>query len=278
MPLNANEEALVRQPEENDVEYEHQRLVRAPQEDGKIGKWSWIALVLNRTFGSGIFLTPSRVLAGTGCVGGALLMWALACVISLCGIYVWLECGLSMPQRRVRGEAEPRGVPRSGGEKNFLEFMFPNASSRLPHLRTTCSFAIMYILLYNLGGNAIAFALEVLIASGHYEAGTVPPRGAVLGIAIAVLTLVIVLHTFSRGGGILVNNLMAIVKVTLLLVIFFIGVASATGRFGAPGNVARNNFSKGVFDGRTDISSWSNSLLLCTCKSILIQSTSSSTC
>ena len=218
MPLNANEIALLRQPEERDVQHAHQRLVRSPKDDSKIGKWSWIALVLNRTFGSGIFLTPSRVLAGTGCVGGALMMWALACVISLCGLYTWLECGLSMPQRRVRGEVEPRGVPRSGGEKNFLEFMFPNARSRLPHLRTTCSFAIMYILLYNLGGNAIAFALQVLIASGHYEAGTVPDRGAVIGIAVGVLTLVIVLHTFSRNGGILINNAFAVVKVVLLLV------------------------------------------------------------
>ena len=217
----------------------------------------------NRSIGSGIFLTPHLVLAGTGCVGGALCVWALVIIMSLCGIYVWLECGLSMPQRTVRGETEPRGVPRSGGEKNFLEFMYPNTGLRLPHIRTTCSFAIMYILLYNLGGNAIAFALQAVKASGHYKTGEVPPRGAVLGIALGVLTLIILLHTISRTGGILINNIFAIVKVALLLTIFALGVAKAGGAFGGSGAVPRNNFTNHVWSSpRSDVSSWSNSILL----------------
>jgi hypothetical protein len=63
-----------------------------------------------------------------------MFLWVAGALISVCGLYVWLECGLSMPQRRVRGEAEPRGVPRSGGEKNFLEFMFPDSNLRIPHM------------------------------------------------------------------------------------------------------------------------------------------------
>lgn len=168
-----------------------------------------------------------------------------------------------MPQRTVRGEAEPRGVPRSGGEKNFLEFMYPNAGLRLPHIRTTCSFAIMYILLYNLGGNAIAFALQAVKASGHYAAGEEPPRGAVLGIALGVLTLIILLHAISRAGGILINNLFATVKVALLLTMFALGVAKAAGAFGGPEKIPHNNFTKDVWSSpRSDVSSWSNSILL----------------
>jgi amino acid transporter len=88
-----------------------------------------------------------------------------------------------------------------------------------------------------------------------------------MGIAVGVLTLIIVLHTFSRRGGLMVNNAFAVAKVCLLLVIFFLGVAKASGRLGGSGNVVRNNFSRDVFvTNRTDISSWSNSLLLCTCK------------
>ena len=49
-----------------------------------------ISRVQNRSIGSGIFLTPHLVLAGTGCVGGALCVWALVIIMSLCGIYVWL--------------------------------------------------------------------------------------------------------------------------------------------------------------------------------------------
>ena len=169
MPLTANEEALLSNPTAEDIDPLHQRLDISPSNNVKIGKWTIVALILNRTIGSGIFLTPHRILAGTGCVGGALFLWVLGALFSMCALYVWLECGLSMPQRTVRGETEPRGVPRSGGEKNFvspsfrvcwyssnaviqLEFMFPNARARLPHIRTTCAFSIMFILMYNLSG------------------------------------------------------------------------------------------------------------------------------
>lgn len=123
MVLTENERALLGNPTPEDIEdidLDHQRLDYSPSEQSKIGKWTLVALILNRTIGSGIFLTPHKILAGTGCVGGALLLWVVGAFVSLCGLYVWLECGLSMPQRTVRGESEPRGVPRSGGEKNFV--------------------------------------------------------------------------------------------------------------------------------------------------------------
>ncbi|KAI6861124.1 hypothetical protein KC334_g21127, partial [Hortaea werneckii] len=175
MPANAIEEAFLGQPSVDSIQHDHQRLEEAPEDRSKIGKWSLVALILNRTIGSGIFLTPHRVLAGTGCVGGALFLWVLGSLISMSGLYVWLECGLSMPQRRVHGEVDPRGVPRSGGEKNFLEFMFPNkkdAAGHVNHLRTTCSFAVMFILMYNLSGNALSFANLAMLASGSYDPST----------------------------------------------------------------------------------------------------------
>lgn len=60
MPLNANEEALIGKPSTADLDYEHQRVEYAPEEQHKIGKWTLVALILNRTIGSGIFLTPHR--------------------------------------------------------------------------------------------------------------------------------------------------------------------------------------------------------------------------
>ena len=112
MPLSKNEEALLGNPSDEDIEHDHQRLDRSPLQDDKIGPVTVVLLILNRTIGSGIFLTPHRILAGAGCVGGALLLWVIGALISICGLYVWLECGLSMPQRTIRDEDEPRGVPR----------------------------------------------------------------------------------------------------------------------------------------------------------------------
>lgn len=118
MVLTANEAALLGIAGVEDFDFRHQRLEVSPP--SKIGKWTIVALILNRTIGSGIFLTPHRVLAGTGCVGGALFLWLLGALISICGLYVWLECGLSIPQGTPQGETEPRGMTRSGGEKNYV--------------------------------------------------------------------------------------------------------------------------------------------------------------
>lgn len=104
MPTDANEEALTAEhiPRETDLDSKHQRLVRTPED--RIGKWTLVFLIINRAIGSGIFLSPGRVLAGVGCVGAALCIWALAALISICGLYVWLECGLSMVSfRRMEG-------------------------------------------------------------------------------------------------------------------------------------------------------------------------------
>lgn len=124
----------------------------------------------------------------------------------------------------------------------------------------------MFLLMYNLSGNAISFSLQVLTASGYYnkESGEVPGRGIVIGIAIAALTAVVLLHSFSRNIGIVINNCFAILKVALLLAIICLGIAKAAGRFGGPEGVVKNNFTRDVWsDPRSDVSSWSNSLTLC---------------
>lgn len=71
--------------------------------------------------GSGIFVTPSYVLEGTGSVGASLMFWAIGGVFAICGLLTWLELGLSVPLRRVTNDEKvERSVPQSGGEKNYV--------------------------------------------------------------------------------------------------------------------------------------------------------------
>ena len=119
--------------------------------------------------------------------------------------------------------------------------------------------------MYNLSGNAISFALQVMKASGLHEPGSdeTPSRGTAIGIAIATLTLVVISHSISRRGGIVINNAFAAVKIALLLAIICLGIAKAAGAFGGPGDVLRNNFSVEAFTTkRNDVVSWSDSLTL----------------
>lgn len=97
----------------------HGREEFAPTTEQKLGRFTLVSLPLNRTIGSGIFVTPALILKGTGSVGGSLLLWLAGAIISTTGLLVWLELGLSVPRQRVR-DGSKRSVPRSGGEKNYV--------------------------------------------------------------------------------------------------------------------------------------------------------------
>jgi L-type amino acid transporter 9 len=66
--------------------------------------------------------------AGVGSVGAALFLWVLGFLLSLCGLFVWLEFGCMFP--------------RSGGEKVYLEAVY-----RRPKYLATVVFAVQAILL-----------------------------------------------------------------------------------------------------------------------------------
>lgn len=78
------------------------------------------------SIGSGIFVSPVKVLVGTGSVGISLIFWSFGAIVSTCGLLVWLELGLSVPFRKVRvtpgpqGEVKERSVPQNGGEMNYV--------------------------------------------------------------------------------------------------------------------------------------------------------------
>lgn len=172
---------------------------------------------------------------------------------------------MSMPQRPVNGHTEPRGVPRSGGEKNYLEFMFPGRQYRV-----TSIYGIMFMVLGNLSGNAIAFGIYILEAANLYNPNVrttngptpEPNHGAVIGLAIAALTTAVLLHICSRRGGILVNNFFAVTKVLILLVLICLGLAKAGGKFPS-GIKDPHNFdtSTAFSTKRHDVASYSDSLL-----------------
>ena len=77
---------------------------------------------MGRIIGTGIFSTPSSIVSGVGCVGAAFMLWLLGLIVSFAGLAVWLELGCM--------------IPRSGGEKVYLEAMY-----KRPKLLATTIFA-----------------------------------------------------------------------------------------------------------------------------------------
>ena len=85
-------------------------------------------------------------------------------------------------------------------------------------------YGVIYITLGNLSGNSIAFGLYIMDA-----AGVTGSDSAVRGLAVMGLTFACILHALWRKGGIILNNLLAFVKVSILLVIIVIGFAASAG-------------------------------------------------
>lgn len=85
-------------------------------------------------------------------------------------------------------------------------------------------YGVIYVTLGNLSGNAIAFGLYVMDA-----ARVTGNDSAVRGLAVISLTFACILHALWRKGGILLNNLLAFIKVSMLLAIIVIGFAVSAG-------------------------------------------------
>ncbi|PGH14655.1 hypothetical protein AJ80_05836 [Polytolypa hystricis UAMH7299] len=203
----------------------------APTSRQLLGSFTIFCLIMNRTIGSGIFTVAPKLLSGSGNVGGSLLVWLSGGVIILCGAVCWIQLGLTIPMHTTveNGQEIKVSTPRNGGEKNFLEYIY-----KKPAFLMTAVFGINFIFLGNVSGNALAFGVYVMIAAGRDPIGDAQnnfEKGPVIALAISVLTICTLLHSFSRSGGILVNNIFAVLKVTMLLVITLLGFVHAGGKF-----------------------------------------------
>ncbi|KAJ5558928.1 hypothetical protein N7535_009199, partial [Penicillium sp. DV-2018c] len=102
-------------------------------------------LVISRVIGSGIFATPGSIVRSTGSIGLTLLVWLIGTILSACGLAVSMEFGCMFP--------------RSGGEKVYLEYTYPN-----PRFLASSLVAAQAVLLGFTASNCIVFARYVLFA------------------------------------------------------------------------------------------------------------------
>ena len=147
-------------------------------------------------------------------------------------------------------------MPRSGGEKNYLEYAFPS-----PAFLTTCMYGIVFVILGNLSGNAIAFGQYCYYAAGVRDIAA--HRGSIIGIAIAALSACVLLHVASRRGGILVSNAFAIVKVLLLIALIVLGFIKAGGHdLGGAAPTNQSNFNLAFGTAQHDAVGYTDALLV----------------
>ncbi|KJZ79482.1 hypothetical protein HIM_00951 [Hirsutella minnesotensis 3608] len=160
-----------------------------------IGIPSAAMLIFNRTIGTAIFATPGTILALTGSVGLSLFMWIAGMLIAIAGTAVYMELGT--------------GMPRNGGEKNYLEFVY-----RKPRYLTTCLYTGYVVLLGWAAGNSVIFG-EYILHAAKVEITRWNQRG----IALGCLTFAFLIHGVALKWGIRLQNLLGVMKIIVIIII-----------------------------------------------------------
>lgn len=163
------------------------------------------ALILNKVVGSGIFTTPGLVLALTKDKTTSIVLWVIGGIHAMLCLTVYLEFGTALPF--------------TGGELIYLNEIF-----RKPKLLATILFSGFFILLQNTSGNAIAFAKHVLLAANPDTNSTTELDSRLINlVAVGILSIICLLHYFSRRLGLFLNTAFALFKVFLLAAVFIAG-------------------------------------------------------
>lgn len=117
-------------------------------------------------------------------------------------------------------------------------------------------YGIVFVLLGNLSGNAIALGQYVMLAAGYsdHNDNLTASHGSVIGVAIAALTIAILIHMATRRGGILVNNAFAIFKILVLLVFIVLGFAVRGGANFSKASPPPPKLGDGNFETKTSFS------------------------
>lgn len=157
-------------------------------------------LVISRVIGSGIFATPGVIVKGVGSVGLSLSLWVVGAIIAACGLAVGLEYGCMLP--------------RSGGEKVYLEFTY-----RKPRFLASTLIATQAVLLGFTASNCIVFAQYTLYAF-DIEATDFLRKS----LAVGLLTVITIIHGCFMRTGIRIQNFLGWIKVGLVVFMIFSGL------------------------------------------------------
>nr|XP_039265765.1 b(0,+)-type amino acid transporter 1-like [Styela clava] len=184
----------------------------------KIGLWRGVSIIAGIMVGSGIFLSPVGVLAGTnGSVGMSLVLWVVCGLFSGLAALCYAELGTT--------------VVESGGD-----FAYFNAAYGGP---VAFAFSSAYLfVIYSTGSAAKAVALGTYIATPFYNGECAPPTTAVKFAGAAAILVVTFVNYFSVRNAARVQVVFTIAKFVGLAAIIIGGITRL-----ADGNpVANSNF------------------------------------
>lgn len=210
--------ALLRRGSTPSTDVEEKSVADGDHLNRTMGPFSATMLITGMVIGSGIFSTPSGILQTVGSVGMSLVVWVIGGLVSYFGVLAYLELGCM--------------IPKSGGEKEYLDVEFPRPKALMPFM-----FCISMVFLIRPGACAADS-----IAAGNYFlfASQTHDPWISRGIGICVITSICILHSLSVRWGIMIQNALTGVKVLTLILICISGLVAAAG--GIPSAPLTDNF------------------------------------
>lgn len=186
-------------------ELENQFVTELDQGKKQLGLFSCIGLICNRMLGTGVFATSSTIYTLCNSIGLSLIMWAIGAIISLAGLYVYMEFGTS--------------IPKNGGEKNYLEYVF-----RKPKFLVTSMYAAYVFFLGWAAGNSVNTAVMFLTA-----ADAEITKWNQRGIAVAVVGFAFLINAVNVKAGLYLQNILGIFKIGIVIFISVTGWVALGG-------------------------------------------------
>lgn len=159
-------------------------------------------------------------------MGLSLFIWVAGMLIAGAGTLVYLEFGTA--------------IPRNGGEKNYLEYVF-----RRPKFLTTGLYTGYVVLLGWAGSNSVIFGEYILHAAGREV-----DRWNQRGIGLACITTAFLIHGCALKWGLRLQNLLGTIKLIIVLIIVVAGWVALAGHVKLPEDEKPHNF-RNAFEGTT---------------------------
>ncbi|KAJ2859335.1 hypothetical protein GGI22_003019 [Coemansia erecta] len=216
-----------------------QRVQPTEELERRLGLWSGMAIVIGTIIGSGIFSTPALILAAVGSVGMSMAVWVLGAAVSICGCIAYVELGTMLP--------------RSGGEKEYLDAAYPRPRALLAFL--FCLSSIFVCSPSALAADSVVTGTYFVYAATGRASGHSEWAQRTIGVAVAVFCTL--MHGVFVRGAIRLQSALTAVKVLLLLLVVFVGFATALVRKGA---AAPQSFSHAFAGTSTHPSAYSSAL------------------
>ena len=185
----------------------------------KIGVKTASTFVIANMIGTGVFTSLGFQLFSTTNPFTIALLWIVGGIIALCGAIVYSELGAAMP--------------RSGGEYNFLSEIYH------PSVGFLSGWVSLIV------GFAAPVALACMALSS-YVCRIFPSINPTF-LGVTVLSVITLIHLFSKKVGATVQNILTVAKILIILVFIVAGFACAPE--------GMENFSNAKFDANDIFSS-----------------------